>query len=538
MLPPISDLHYAPSAEVNVAFEVIGSGHGDIVFSLGLVGNVELSREVPFVSRWLERLARLGRVIHYDRRGTGLSDRDLSMGLPEQRMDDIRAVMDAAGCARATLVTSVDGGPIAIMFAATYPERVAGLVLYETWARVKPAPDYQVGIDPAGPDSLQAAIHAAWGSGRVLEGAVGDRPGPEARAVLARLERNTASPRVAAEHAALAGESDVRSALATVQVPSLVVWRAGITRYLGLCRWLGDHLPGAEPVELPGSELHSWRPAYEDEVLDHVEGFITGERPVVDIDEDRTLATVLFTDIVGSTERAAAVGDRAWAKLARRPPCGGAPAAPSLPRTGGRHRGRRVLRDVRRSRSRRPVRRCDQGCGAELGVDIRAGLHTGEVEVTPSGVRGIAVHIGARVGAAAGPGEVLVSRTVTDLVSGSGITFDDRGEHELKGVAGRWQLFAVTEVDLESGAVPHDRRDDAHAAGIEVVDSLQDLLTRVHEERPVVSDGLSDRQATEEEHLEVLAVLGLRRGGAHRDASPGPKTASWCSSSGRRSCPA
>jgi len=444
VLSPVPEVTYAPSGDVHVAYEVVGNGPIDLVVAVGLCGNLEWSRDVPFLRRWLERLSRLGRVIHYDRRGTGLSDRDLDRGSPEERMDDIRAVMDAAAVNKGVLVATLDGGPAALMFAASYPDRVSHLVLYETWARVRAAPDYEIGIDPKAPDSLDAAIKAAWGSGRVVESVVSDRPpGDAIHQLFARLERGTASPRVAAEHAQLAGEVDVRSVLPIVRVPSLVLWREGLLRYRPLCRWLGNHLRGATAVELPGSALHSWQPHYEDGVLDAVESFLTGDHSLVDTDEDRVLTTVLFTDIVDSTRRASELGDREWKRVLTR-------HDEIVRRQLQRYRGREVktIGDGFLVSFDGPARavRCAQAIVEQvrsIGVEIRAGLHSGECIVYGDDLAGVAVHIASRACHLAEPSQVLATRTVSDLVVGSTLTFTDRGVYELKGVSGKWPIVAL-----------------------------------------------------------------------------------------------
>jgi class 3 adenylate cyclase len=430
---------------VSVAYEVLGGGSVDVVVALGLCGSVELSREIPFLRRWLERLAALGRVMHYDRRGTGLSDRDLDRGSAEERMDDIRAVMDATEVERAVLVATLDGGPAAMMFAATYPERVSHLVLYETWARVKPADDYEIGIDPKGPGSLDEAIGRAWGSGRVLEAVVGDRPSDDrVRQQLARLERDTASPGVAGEHARLAGDVDVRSALSMVQSPSLVMWHGGLTRYRPLCEWLGANLPGAVAQELPGTTLHSWQTSYEDDVLDAVESFLGGEPRSFAADEDRVMTTILFTDIVDSTRRASDLGDVEWKRLLAR-------HDEIVREMLHQYRGREVKTtgDGFLASFDGPARavRCARAITQEMlqiGIEIRAGLHAGECIRRGDDLAGVAVHIAARICNLAGPDEVLTTGTVRDLVIGSDLTFVDRGLHELKGVTGLWPVVAVS----------------------------------------------------------------------------------------------
>lgn len=451
MLGEAPDVRYAESSDgLRIAYEVVGSGPFDVVFALGLVPNLEMSRELPFLRRWLDRLASFARVIHYDRRGVGLSDRDLGVGSPEERVDDIRAVMDAAGSSRASMVTSMDGGPIALAFAAMRPERVRSLALYETWARVSWAPDFPEGRR-AHPLTTHAASH--WGDGSTFGLVVGDAWDPaSAQALLGRAERTNSSPRVAAEHFRLSQEVDVRSLLGAVQAPCLVVSRPAY----GL-----DHLAaslaasiGAQYEALDGAHLHSWHDSYEDQVLDRIEPFLTGTDVRVAADPDGVLTTLLFTDIVGSTSRATTMGDAAWTRLLARHDARSSSLVTS-------HRGRLVKRTgdgmLACFDSPAAAVRCASAIVSDVqldGIQVRTGVHTGECQARGGDLAGLAVHIASRVCDLAGPNEVLVTSTVRDLVVGSDLTFIEHGSHQLKGVAGRWALLKYASADEVNSPSP------------------------------------------------------------------------------------
>lgn len=441
----VPETRYAQSGELSIAYQVFGEGPRDIVFVPGFISHCDLSWETPLLRGIAERLASFARVITFDKRGTGLSDRSLGFGTAEERMDDIRAVMDTADSERAAIIGLSEGGPLAVLFAATYPERATELVLWDTWARVLLAPDYPIGTDRSVANTMVDAIYNEWGSGRGLRVVVQRLPeDAETNDLLARYERSAATPTGVREVQQRNIEIDVRSALPAVSAPTLVMHRARdpvIAARFG--RYLADHIAGARFVELPGDWHTNGSVGGEDDALDVVEEFLTGTRQDRHREPDRVLKTVLFTDIVDSTARAAAEGDKRWHELLDAHDA-------AIRRELGRFRGEEVKTtgDGFLAAFDGPGRaiNCAQAIATrshELGLEIRAGLHTGECELRGDDLAGIAVHIGARVASLAEPGEVLVTSTVRDLVSGSGIEFVDRGRHELKGVPGEWQVLAV-----------------------------------------------------------------------------------------------
>ncbi len=435
---------YAKSGDVHIAYQVVGEGPLDLVYIPGFVSHVELAWEEPTWARAFRRLASFSRLIKFDKRGTGLSDPVPLNQLPtlEQRMDDVRAVMDAAGSQRAAFFGISEGGPMALLFAATYPDRAAALVLYGAFARQAWAPDYPGGIPPENFEKLIARVEEQWGAGLIAKYWAPSHPGDEPlRQALARFERMAASPGATVALLRMAFETDCRPILPAVRVPTLVLHRTGdrlIPADLG--RYLARHIPGAKYVELPGLD-HLFFVGNTDALLDEIQEFLTGVRPGAE--PDRVLATVLFTDIVGSSERAAALGDRGWRDLLES-------YYAMVRRQLERFRGREIdtAGDGMFAAFDGPARAIRCGAAIEsgarqLGLEVRAGVHTGECEVIGEKIGGIAVHTGARVAALAKPGEVLVSHTVKDLVAGSGIRFDDRGTHTLKGIPGEWRLCAV-----------------------------------------------------------------------------------------------
>jgi class 3 adenylate cyclase len=440
----VPETRYAKSGDVNIAYQVVGDGPFDLIHVPMFVSNLELQWEDPAERRYYERLASFSRLIMFDKRGTGLSDR-VAVATLEERMDDLRAVMDAAGSQRAAVFGSSEGGALSILFTATYPERVSALVLYGAYPRMAWAPDYPDGI----PEEIRAitAQHFEENWGRGQEGGIPvwalapDRADdPAWRKAHGRWERLSASPGAAVAMYQMIFQIDVRHLLSAIRVPTLVVYRTADIQHAAGSRYLGAHIPGAKVVEVPGNTYWPYL-GDQDAILDEIEEFLTGVRPVPA--PDRALATVLFTDIVSSTERAAMLGDDAWTRTLDRHDA-------RVAREVERHRGRRIntTGDGMLATFDGPARavRCAQAiCGAvrSLGIEVRAGLHTGEIELRGADVGGIAVHIGQRVSALAGPGEVLVSSTVKDLVAGSGITFADRGSHVLKGVPDEWRVFAV-----------------------------------------------------------------------------------------------
>jgi pimeloyl-ACP methyl ester carboxylesterase len=437
----MSSIAYARSGDVNIAYEVMGDGPLDLVVIHGFFSHLEIDLELPAFAHFHERLASFARVIRFDKRGTGLSDR--GVGLPdfETRMDDVRAVMDAVGSRSAALLGYSEGGPMSVLFAATYPERMRALVLYGTYAkRCNPDDDY-----PWAPTWEQRVadaheLEATWGDNVDLSG-MWPNADPAEAAWFQRRGRAGLIPAGARDFILMNSKADIRDVLPSVQCQTLVLHRTGdLDANVEEGRYIAARIPNARFVELSGDDHAPFDDP--DQILDEVEEFLTGVRPVPST--NRVLATVLFTDLVGSTDRASALGDAAWSSLLARHD---AAIRDELLRFGGDEidtagDGFLALFDG-------PARaiRCGlaiRGVLEALGLEVRAGVHTGEVERPPGGKpRGIAVHIGARVMALGGAGEVLVSSTTHDLVAGSGLEFEDRGEHVLKGVEGARRLYAV-----------------------------------------------------------------------------------------------
>jgi class 3 adenylate cyclase len=422
---------------------VFGKGELDVVLVPGYLTHVELVWEFEPLARWLHGLASFARVMIFDRRGSGLSDPLVKAPTLEERMDDVRAVMDAVGSERAALIGVSEGVAMSILFAATYPERVEALVCCGGMARSTEADDYPFGT-PAGAlrESGAELIAPHWGTGAMIEVAAPSMADdPEARAAFARLERMSASPGMMGQLAEMFLDIDVRDVVPSVHVPTLILHRRH-DRLVNVRhgRWLAEHMPNARLVEVPGDDHSLWAEGAED-TFGEVEEFLTGTR--TEPEPERTLATVVFTDIVDSTRVASELGDRRWREVLER-------HQRAVTDAIGRFGGREVKStgDGHLATFDGPARaiRCAREIldGAEgLGIRLRAGMHTGECEVMGDDIGGIAVHIAARVSAAAGAGEVLVSRTVKDLVAGSGIEFADRGVHALKGVPDEWQLYAA-----------------------------------------------------------------------------------------------
>jgi pimeloyl-ACP methyl ester carboxylesterase len=436
--------HYARSGELNIAYQVVGDGPFDLVYVPGWVSNLDLMWEEPSYAGLLERFASFSRLILFDKRGTGLSDPVPFDQLPtlEQRMDDVRAVMDAAGSKRAALLGHSEGGNMCILFAATYPDRASALVLVGCYAKRIRSDDYPWA--PAWDERIREIedTERSWADPDVVRTLAPSRADDAGFvAWLTRYLRASASPKAGAGLLRMNSMIDVRDVLPAIRVPTLLVYRShDLDVNVEEGRYIASRIQGAHLVELPGHDHLMWT-GNADAIADEVEDFLTGTRRGPE--PDRVLATVLFTDIAGSTARAAEIGDRAWKQLIDR-------HDEAIRRQLDRWRGREVdtAGDGFLATFDGPARavRCAMSvidAVRELGLDVRAGVHTGEVEVADSNVRGIAVHIGSRVAALAAPGEVLVSRTVVDLVAGSGIAFTDRGEHSLKGVPSVWQLFAV-----------------------------------------------------------------------------------------------
>ena len=436
---------YARSGDVHIAYQVVGEGPLDLVFIPGWVSHVELWWEEPAVARFFARLASFSRLILFDKRGTGLSDPVPLTQLPtlEERMDDVRAVMDAVGSERAALFAVSEGGAFALLFAATYPERAAALVVYGGYARIARGPDYPEGIPREQFERLPQRIDESWGTGAILKYLAPDSVGDQRlREWWARFERQAASPGASMALVRMNYDIDVRSALPAITAPTLVLHPSG-DRMVPVehGRYIARHIKGAKYVELPGSGHPTFVSGDTDTLVDEIQEFLTGVRPGAE--PDRVLATVLFTDIVGSSERAAALGDHGWRDLLES-------YYAMVRRQLERFRGREIdtAGDGMFAAFDGPARaiRCGAAIASgarQLGLEVRAGVHTGECEVIGEKIGGIAVHTGARVAALAKPGEVLVSHTVKDLVAGSGIRFEDRGTHALKGIPGEWRLFSV-----------------------------------------------------------------------------------------------
>ncbi|HET6367786.1 MAG TPA: adenylate/guanylate cyclase domain-containing protein [Pseudomonadales bacterium] len=434
---------YTKSGDVHIAYQVTGAGPLDLVFVPGFVSHLEYQWEYPESARFFERLASFSRLIRFDKRGTGLSDRVGGIPSLEQRMDDVRAVMDAVGSDRAALFGISEGGPMSLLFAATYPARTAALVIYGSYARRAWAVDHTFGRTVEDMDRVLDTIEREWGGPVGMEIWAPSMAGDERlRHWWANYLRLAASPGAAMNVMRMNMEIDVRHVLPSVRVPTLIVHRTGDRlTFVEQGRYLAERIPGARLAELPGDDHMPFLDS--DQIIDEVEEFLTGTRHVAET--DRVLATVLFTDIAGSTERAAALGDRRWRDVL-------AGYYGTARRELARFRGREVdtAGDGLFAAFDGPARavRCAEAISAgvrSLGIEVRAGLHTGECEMIGDKVGGIAVHIGARVASLARPGEVLVSNTVKDLVAGSGLTFTERGVHALKGVPGEWPLFAVTQ---------------------------------------------------------------------------------------------
>jgi class 3 adenylate cyclase len=439
----IPETRYARSGDLNIAYQVFGAGALDLVYVPGWVSHIEEAWDDPEHAAMLRRLGSFARVIIFDKRGTGLSDRVPIERLPtlEERMDDVRAVMDAAGSRRAAVFGASEGGNMSLLFAATYPDRTIALVTFGIYAKRVWSEDYPWAPRPAERTAEIESVEREWGHIDLS----GIAPGASAETSerLSRYMRHSASPGAAAALLRMNTQIDVRDVLPTIRVPTLMLQRVGDRDvHIDEARWIASRIPGARLVELPGDVHVPWLGETE-EFLGEIEEFLTGVRPTHV--PDRVLATVVFTDLVGSTETAVGLGDEQWGELLTR-------HHELVRRELAHHRGIEVdtAGDGFMARFDGPARaiRCAcaivEGVRTELGLDVRAGIHTGECELVGEKVAGIAVHTGARVAALARPGEVVVSSTVRDLVAGSGIDFRDRGRAELKGVPGEWQLWSVS----------------------------------------------------------------------------------------------
>jgi class 3 adenylate cyclase len=434
---------YARSGDLHIAYQIIGEGPLDLVYVPGWISNIELMWEEPAHAQVLGRLAQFSRLILFDKRGTGLSDPVSLDKLPtlEERMDDLRAVMDAAASERAALFGFSEGGLMSVLFAATYPERTTALALFAVYAKRIWSADYPWAPTMEARQREIDDLERTWADRMDLD-ELAPSENDAFKRRLAAYFRRSASPGSAAALLRMNTQIDVREVLPSIRVPTLVIHRTD-DRDVNVeeGRWIAARIPGARYVELPGDAHLLWA-GDTDVIVDHVEEFLTGARRGPEL--NRVLATILFTDIAGSTEHAARLGDRAWRRLLE--------SHHTLVRKElARLRGREIktVGDAFVAIFDGPARavRCASSiCQAvsQLGIEIRAGLHTGEIELAGDDISGIAVHIAARVIAAAAPGEVLVSSTVKDLAVGSGIDFADRGKHVLRGIPDECRLFVAT----------------------------------------------------------------------------------------------
>jgi class 3 adenylate cyclase/pimeloyl-ACP methyl ester carboxylesterase len=435
--PP--DIEYTRSGDVSIAYQVIGDGPIDVLL-VPFLNNLEYAWEHPLWPRVYERLAAFSRVVMFDKRGTGLSDRFRELPTLEVRMDDLRAVLDAVGSERTALLGSMEGNHLAALFAATYPERTSALVLYDPVARFTSAPDYEWGLTPDEWDRLVERVAESWGTRPFFDDMLRSADptlfeDEEFRRWYATHFRLAASPGSAAAFYRMMTDTDIRDVLPAVRVPTLVCYRED---FRGPSRYVAERIPSAQALEFPGIGYFASAPP---EVFDEIERFLSGR--LVEREPDRVLLTLLFTDIVGSTEIAARLGDRDWRALLEKHDT-------AVRRELESFRGHEAntTGDGFLATFDGPARAIRCACAIrdrvrELGLEIRAGLHTGECELVRGDVAGIAVHTAARVASLAEPGDVLVSSTVKDLVAGSGTGFEHRGDHELKGIPGEWRLFVV-----------------------------------------------------------------------------------------------
>jgi pimeloyl-ACP methyl ester carboxylesterase len=436
------DTRYAKSGDIHIAYQLVGSGPPDLVVVPGFVSHVERLWDEPRGQRFLHRLASFCRVLIFDKRGTGLSDRVATIPTLEQRMDDVRAVMDATGTSRAAILGASEGGAMSALFAATFPERTSALILYAARAKWTWAEDYPWARTRAETEARLANVEQFWGTGASVDlYAPSLSNDNDYRQWTAVFERSGASPGSMLALIRMNMDLDVRTVLPAIRVPTLVLHRNGDRAVpVENGRYLARHIPDAQYVELEGIDHLPWAGDVES-LIQEIARWLTGVSQVPEL--DRVLVTVLFTDIVGATERVATLGDRGWRELLTR-------HHSVVRKQLERFRGREIdtAGDGFLATFDGPARAVRAACAMRdavrpLGIQIRAGLHTGECEVIGEKLGGIAVHTGARVAALASPDEVLVSSTVKDLVAGSGLRFQERGLHVLRGVPGEWRLFAV-----------------------------------------------------------------------------------------------
>jgi class 3 adenylate cyclase/predicted alpha/beta hydrolase len=428
---------YAASGDVNIAYQTMGTGPVDIIMVPGFISHIEFMHELPGYTAFLRRLSTFARVVTFDKRGQGLSDRISGAPSLEQRMDDVCAVMDEIGSRRSVVIGFSEGGAMSVLFAATYPERVAQLVLFGSFAAVST-------FRPDDPAERITRIAKTWGTAEMMKTVIPSQTSQDAIRQFAKLERLSASPGAVRTLAQLNADIDVRSILSAVQVPTLVLHRNKDARVPIEAGYdLAAKIPNARFIEYPGED-HAFWSGETGPMLGDIEEFVTGLRDNSSGERERVLATVLFTDIVDSTRSAAAMGDQAWRQSLDNHDC-------LAKQMVDKHRGNLVKStgDGILATFDGPGRavRCALALGTatqQIGLPLRAGLHTGEIEIRENDIGGIAVHAAARVMAQSQPTEVLVSRVVTDLVAGAGLKFFERGSHELKGLPGRWDLFAAS----------------------------------------------------------------------------------------------
>jgi class 3 adenylate cyclase len=445
---------YARNGDARIAYQVIGDGPLDLVLVPGFVSNVEYLWEMPGVTAVLERMASYARLITWDKRGTGLSDPVIGLPPLEERMDDMLAVLDAAGSEQAALFGVSEGGPLSILFTATHPQRVSALVMYGAAPRIAWAPDYTWGLpSDVYNDAAREAVLEGWGDGVLLDVFAPSYAADESvRELWGAFQRLGASPSMGLATLEALMRIDVRDILPSIQVPTLLLHRSADRAIPAQSsRFMAEHIPDAKLVELEGED-HLWFLGDVDAIFDEVQEFLTGVRHNAAV--ERMLATVLFTDIVDSTRKLSELGDRRWRELLREHDA-------LVRRELERFRGHEVKTvgdgflatfdgPARAVTGAAAIRDAVQG----LGIAVRAGVHTGECEIIGEDIAGVAVNIAARISDLAGPNEVLVSRTVTDLVYGSGIEFEDRGQAELKGLPESWHLFAANPERARPAARP------------------------------------------------------------------------------------
>ena len=480
---------YARNGDVSIAYQVVGDGPLDLVFVPGFISHLDLVWSFPETTAFLRRLASFSRLILFDKRGTGLSDPVPGVPTLEERMEDLHAVLDAAGSERTALLGVSEGGPMSILYAATYPERTTSMVLYGSAPRFSATESFI----PETREFFERvkrkvdSLVDKWGEGSSVELFAPNMASDEGtRRSFGLYERASASPAMAGALFQSWWEMDVTGALSVISAPTMVLHRTGDQVLpVEAARYMAERIPGARCVELPGDDHVPWLGDV-DSLADEVEHFLTGARQ--SHEPDRVLATVLFTDIVESTKTAAELGDRRWRELLEAHDAGVRGQVET-------HAGRVVksLGDGYLATFDGPARaiRCARALADDagsLGIEVRAGVHTGECEIMGDDVGGMAIHIGARVVAEAGPGEVLVSSAVRDLVVGSGIEFTDRGTHELKGVPGSWTLLAVGDGGADRGREPAVRHDpDRLAPNLEVAKPGDRIALRIARNAPSVA---------------------------------------------------